>query len=256
MGVTFSHITTSPIFFASAIVGFVSFAFTVATWLRVFWNNINSLFAAESEIHGYLSTLRIELYEEKASLKRLRRHNRGLTHSSTGTRDRAGLRLDDATLRSLIDVLRRLTRRFKNLERPFLMENDAIGKRRPSGYPYGRESANWETEMKDTRSRGRRGSERRNRRDVDDDEDEDQYWVSSDYCDITFAKRSVCLKRRSEAMDLTESLSRVQTRRIARQVGEIAVSLHDYSVMIDDIRQDLEDLTGRLDRIVGLRRIE
>lgn len=256
MGVTFSTpVQTGPVFFAGTIIGFISFAFTVATWLRVFWENINTIFAAETEIHAYLSNLRIELYEERASLRQLRRHNREFGHSSHGkAKGRSVCRLDDVTLRSLTEVVRRLTKRFKKLEQPFLRQNDAAGRRRPreSGYPYARESGSWEDDIKGGRREARRKS-----RHVDEDDDEDDDDISgNDYCDITPAKRFVWLRRRSEAISLTESLSRVQTRRIARQVGEVTVALYQYGAMIEDIRDDLEDVTGRLNRVVGIRRVD
>lgn len=255
MGVTLStHSTLAPISLASTIIGFISFAFTVTTWLRVFWENLHTLFEAESEIHGYLSNLRIEIWEEKASLRQLRRHNKDYGHSGRKGKARVHLRLDDVTIRSMQDIVRHLTRRFKKLEAPFLEENTATGRRRPTSYPYARESGSWEDDHKSgARRRGHRRAPE-GQQDLDEEYDED--WANNEYCNITLAKRFVWLRRRSEAINLTEALSRLQTRRIARQVGELTVTLYEYGDMIEDIRDDMQGLTGRLNRVVGIRRVD
>lgn len=248
MGVTLStNSTLAPISLVSTIIGFISFAFTVSTFLRVFWDNLHTLFQAETEIHDYLSNLRTQLYEERASLRSLRRHNKDWGH--TGHRGKAGargIRLDDRTIKSMQESIRHLLRRFKALEQPFLEGNNAASRRRPSHDPYGRESGRWsDDDLK---------APAQNARQAVDDADED--WPGNPYCDITLVKRFAWLRRRTEAIALLESLSRVQTRRIARQVGEISVALYEYGGVIEHLGQDMEHVTGRLNRVVGIRRVD
>ena len=261
MGVALStHVTSAPVFLASAIIGFISFAFTVSTFLRVFWESLATLFAAETEIHAYLTNLRVELDEEKASLRQLRRHNRDFGHSKHGRqKGRTSCRLDDVTIRSLQDVLRHLSKRFKTLEQPFLWENNASGARRSRStiYPQARESGAWEDDQKVDRRSSRVAPHGRHRATDDDDDDDDREWARGhDYADITLAKRFVWLRRRAEAVSLTESLSRLQTRRIARQIGEVTVALYEYGSMIEDMRHDVDSVSARLNRVVGIRRVD
>lgn len=209
----------------------MSFAFTVATALRVFWENLNTIWDASQEVHEILTSLRIELYEERNSLRQLRRHNKefGHRHNNKG---RVPLKLDDSTIRSMQESIRHLIRRFKTLEKPFLAENTATGRRRRSSYT-------WDDE-KDVRGKD------------DDDDNLDPY----QYCNMTLGKRFVWLRTRSKAVGLMDSLSRVQTRRIARQVGEISVALWEYGGDVDGLRDGLDDIQGRLNRVVGVRRVD
>lgn len=255
MGVAVSsHSALAPISLASTIIGFVSFAFTVTTWLRVFWQNLNTLFEAESEIHAYLSNLRIELWEERSSLRKIRKHNKDFGHSTHGKgKGRTKLRLDDATLKSMQDIMRHLTRTFKRLEQPFLEPNPTPVRRRDPTDPYARESGGWEDDVKTARGARRHY---RARRDEDDDDDDDEGWSGMQYCNITLGKRFVWLRKRSEAISLMENLTRVQTRRIARQVGEISIALYEYGAIIEDVRDDTEAVSSRLNRIVGIRRVD
>lgn len=51
---------------ASNLVGFVSFAFTFFTFLRVFWETILSLLSAPKQMTGYLDNLRMEIHNERS----------------------------------------------------------------------------------------------------------------------------------------------------------------------------------------------
>lgn len=248
MGVVLStHSTLAPVSLASSIIGFVSFAFTVATAVRVFWENLNTIWEAPQEVHEILTNLRIELYEEKRSLRQLRKHNKdfGHRHSDKG---RAPLKLDDLTIRSMQESVRHLIRKFRMLEKPFLAENNATGRRRRSSFSspsYGPYASGYGDE-KNARGRDRD-------RDKDDD---DENIDPNMYCNITLGKRFVWLRHRGTAIGLMESISRVQTRRIARQVGEISVALWEYGGEVDDVREGMEDIQARLNRVVGIRRVD
>ncbi|KAI5254089.1 hypothetical protein E4T42_02627 [Aureobasidium subglaciale] len=214
MGITLStHSTLAPLSLASTIIGFVSFSFTIATLLRVFWGNITTVTHAHDEIHDYLSNLRVQLYEERESLRNLRRHNK-----DWGKRRRSeGLplpRLDDLTIRSMQDTLRHLTRRFKTLERAFLDQESAYGRRRY------------------------RKSLSPNPRDTLDSE------------------KGLCSKEtESDALAIMEAVSRLQTRRTARQVGEIAVALYEYGDTVKDLHDGLHEVEARFCKIAGIRTV-
>lgn len=51
---------------ASNLIGFVSFAFTFFTFLRVFWETILSLYSAPKQMTGYLDNLRVEIHNERS----------------------------------------------------------------------------------------------------------------------------------------------------------------------------------------------
>ena len=57
-------------------------------------------------------------------------------------------------------------------------------------------------------------------------------------------------------MSLLQAMQRVQTRRIARQVGEIAVVMHEYGDVIEEMRHSIAMTESRLNRVVGIRRVD
>lgn len=247
MGVTLStHSSLAPISMASTIIGFISFSFTIATFLRVFWDNITTITNAHDEIHDYMSNLRVQLYEERQSLRNLRRHNK-----EWGQRRRTKgpplPRLDDLTIKSMQSTLRHLTRRFRSLERPFLDKNTADGRRRyrRSFSPDPRDP--WDSE------KGLRSRDREWDRDLDDEED--PRTQGDHYCNITLGKRILWLRRRTDALAIIEAVSRLQTRRTARQIGEISVALHEYGDTIDDLDEGILEIEARLSKVIGIRRV-
>ena len=247
MGVTLStHSALAPISLASTIIGFISFSFTVATFLRVFWDNISTILHAHDEIHDYMSNLRVQLYEERQSLRNIRRHNK-----EWGQRRRHHRlllpRLDDLTIRSMQETLRHLTRRFKALERPFLDRGTIGGRRRyrRSFSPNPRDT--WDSE------KGVRSKEVEFDRELD--EEDDPRTQDDDYCNITLGKRIIWLRRRSEALAIIEAVSRLQTRRTARQVGEIAVALYEYGDTIEDLDEGVQEIQVHLNKLAGIRRV-
>jgi hypothetical protein len=91
MGVTISHTNYAPISLISASIGFVSFTFTLGTFLKVFWSNLGTFVAAPQEINDYLSSLKQGLLEERRHLRRSRRRLKSLTRDgSRGTGARSG----------------------------------------------------------------------------------------------------------------------------------------------------------------------
>ncbi|CAD0101126.1 unnamed protein product [Aureobasidium mustum] len=247
MGITLStHTTLAPLSLASTIIGFVSFSFTLATLLRVFWGNITTILNAHDEIHDLLNSLRVQLYEERESLRNIRRHNK-----EWRKRGRCkGLplpRLDDLAIRSMQDTLHHLTRKFKELERPFLDQHSASGRRRYRKTFSPIPSDTWDSE------KGLRSQELEWDRELDDEDDPRTHGDVS--CNVTLGKRILWVRQRTDVLAIIKAVSRLQTRRTARQVGEIAVALYEYGDTIEDMDEGMQEIEARLNHVVGIRRV-
>ncbi|KAL8704630.1 MAG: hypothetical protein Q9201_002216 [Fulgogasparrea decipioides] len=107
-----------PISYASVIVGFTSFAFTVFTFLRVFWDSMQTMWSAPKEIRYLLDNLRTELDGERAyfknAIKEARSKNRNSTRETTET----------TPLSVLNDSTKSLMRDFRTMEASFLDNED------------------------------------------------------------------------------------------------------------------------------------
>ncbi|TKA56770.1 hypothetical protein B0A55_12379 [Friedmanniomyces simplex] len=274
MGVTISKTALSPLSVLSIIIGFISFAFTVATFLRVLWDNFMTLGEAQHEVHSYLTNLRTELLEEQASLKVMkkncRRHHRIMDRDGRGSRVDSGVELDEVTLKTMSDTVRHLIKRFKGIEKPFLEPGDpGIGgdsqhrKRRRNSRsvsPYEHSAYNSPPEKTYTRGRGNAEDSKGPRlpRYADEPVDEDDaYWpVRTKYADYSFRKRMQWIYRKPEAQQLFELLTRVQTRRIARQVGGLTVLVHEYGGASMEMEEVVRRVDERMSRFVGVRRVD
>ncbi|GAB7344257.1 hypothetical protein MBLNU457_2134t2 [Dothideomycetes sp. NU457] len=269
MGVHLSTTATlAPLSLASITIGIISFAFTVATFLRVFWTSIMTIFSAATEAPDILTTLRQELYEERNSLRALRRHLRA--RGGQHARDVfSGPELDEVVIRTLQKSIKDLCRKFKGIERPFLAEREKERRgqtrrrsrtRRESwgeedGFEY-YTGVGSRTDWDDEKGGGRGVRRREREREQDRDWDEEEDYSRSIYCNMTLGRRIVWLRYRGDAMNLLASLARVQTRRIARQVGEIAVVLHEYGDVFAEMRHNISLTESRMNRVVGIRRVD
>ncbi|KAK1072995.1 hypothetical protein LTR12_005816 [Friedmanniomyces endolithicus] len=273
MGVSISKTALSPLSLLSIIIGFISFAFTVATFLRVLWANFMTLGEAQHEVHSYLTNLRTELLEEQASLKVMkkncRRHHRMLERGRVDS----GVELDEVTLKTMSDSVRQLIKRFKGIERPFLEPGDpGIGgealhhrKRRRNNSrsvsPYEHSAYNSPPEKSHTRARGvgeAKGA--RLPRYADEPpvvDEEEAFWaVRTKYADYSFRKRMLWIVTKPAAQQLFEVLTRVQTRRIARQVAGLSVLVHEYGSTSVETEEMVRRIEERMSRFVGVRRVE
>lgn len=262
MGIVVStHSPTSPFFITSGIVGFVSFAFTLGTFLKVVWTNIETMTEAQHEVHAYLTNLRQELLEEKQSIRIMRKgmRNHRRTCKRDGSEDLLGIELDDATLKTMADSIKRLIRSFRDLERPFLEDgengiDDAVnhrkgGRRRKSSTDLPRYAQGVFTSPPE-KGRARSEYER-------DEDDDDVFWAQrTNYASYTFVRRMQWLRRKPRAQNMLETLSRVQTRRIARQVGGMAICMHEYGQGTLELRETVRRIDDRVNRVVGVRRVE
>ena len=273
MGLVVSTTATSPFFLVSGIIGMVSFAFTLGTFFKVVWTNLATLTEAKHEVHSYLTNLRQELLEERTSLKFLKKACKKRTKSRDSPRygrdvqDYLDLQLDAATIKTMSDAVRHMIKQFQALEKPFLEPGEegiqqathgssSNGNRRSrrrgdSGSPYYTHEA-YRSASYEKRARGHPGHE-----DYDDDDDGDVFWPQRvRYCDFTLHRRFQWLRRKSSAQRLFEQLSRMQTRRTARQVGGIALMMNDFAGTMARMDGSLGEVEDRLQRVVGVRRFD
>ncbi|KAK0278850.1 hypothetical protein LTR35_009115 [Friedmanniomyces endolithicus] len=275
MGVSISKTALSPLSLLSILIGFISFAFTVATFLRVLWANFMTLGEAQHEVHSYLTNLRTELLEEQASLKVMkkncRRHHRMLERGSVRRVD-SGVELDEVTLKTMGDSVRQLIKRFKGIERPFLEPGDpGIGgeaqhqhrrkrRRDNSGSVSPYEHSAYASPPEKAHKRARGDGEARLPRYADEPpvvDEEDPYWaVRTKYADYSFRKRMRWIVTKPAAQQLFEDLTRVQTRRIARQVAGLSVLVHEYGSTSVETGEVVRRIEERMSRFVGVRRVE
>ena len=104
------------IFVVSAVIGFISFAFTFFTFLRVFWESITTMWAAPKEVKGYMDNLRSELYGERDYFKEAVRSSKSKRKGATRNHS------DIGTLKILNDSVKHMMRQFKKMEEPFLRD--------------------------------------------------------------------------------------------------------------------------------------
>lgn len=260
MGITISRTELSPFSTVTGIIGLVSFAFTVGTFLRVVWVNFETMTQAQHEVHSYLTNLRTELLEEKANIKVMRRlckkNNRAIRRGAGGSL--YGLELDDVSLKTMGDTVRTLMRKFKELEDPFLVpgENGIDGgprrssKRSRSTSPYYQHSAYALPEKGRGRSRADSDGGRR------EQDDDDAFWAQrTQYASFNFKRRLAWLTRKADTQQLFETLTRVQVRRTARQVAGMTLLMHEFGASTLQQEDMLRRINDRMGNIVGLRRV-
>lgn len=260
-----SHATLSPISLASTILGFISFALTLATFFRVFWENLQTFFNAERESRNILVTLRIELAEETESLREIRRHQRG-RDGSHGVDVLSGPVLDDLTLRNMMSSAKRLTRRFEDLEKPFLCDSAELDRRRDAARQRARSrrGRGRSRSVRQNPYRGR-GDEPYTNKDYDPEKrdgyvsegyQDEEDMILDTYTTFDFRQRLAWLRTRQDFLVIVTAVTRLQTRRIARQVGEIACTLQSFSSTLDDMRHAVTVTENRMSRVVGVRRVD
>lgn len=271
MGVVVStDAPTSPFFLTSGIIGFLSFAFTFGTFFKVVWTNLETMTEAPHEVHTYLTNLRQELLEEKHSIRIMRKGMR--SHYKACRRedreDLSGIELDEVMLKTMSDSIKRLCRQFAELERPFLEKgeagiSDAINhrkssrRRRNDSSDAPRYSSHGAYASPPEKSRTRSEYDRDDNLAVDKDEQDDAFWAQrTNYASYTLGRRMKWLRRKAQAQQLFETLSRVQIRRIARQVGGMAMCMHEYGQRTVELGETTHNIDERINRVVGVRRVE
>ena len=180
-----------------------------------------------------------------------------------------GMELDEVTMKTMSDSVRHLIKRFRDLEQPFLEPGelgivDAMNHRRRSrrrnssvSPPHYDHAAYSSPPDKTSRSRARSNHDRDKEEKAEDEVDEDAFWAQrTNYASFTLKRRLIWLRKKSEAQMLTDALSRVQIRRIARQVGGLAVLVHEYGCGTMELNDTVRRIDERLSRVVGVRRVD
>jgi hypothetical protein len=269
MGVVVSSQSpTSPFFLTTGIIGIISFGFTLGTFLRVVWVNLETLCEAEHQVHFYLTNLRTELLEERANLKSMRkgmrRHKRLLTKEEGGSY--VGMELDDVSLKTMSDLVRHFIKQFKRIEQPFLAEGeggieDSINHRKrarrrnssvsPPHYDHAAYSS-----PPEKNSRGRSNHDKDYHPD-DNDNDDDAFWAQRiQYANFTLRRRFIWLRKKADAEQIVAAMARLQTRRIARQVGGMAILMHEYGCGTIELNETVRRIDERVSRVMGVRRVD
>ena len=204
--------------YASSIVGFTSFAFTFFTFVRVFWEAILTLWSASKDMPNILDNLRTELHGERAYFKYLlRRQSSRQRKSSSGGGHNGGPwgppgsgvpHADLGPLRLLNDTVKDILHEFRRLEAPFLNS--------PSS---------WDKEKDVERS-----SES----------------MRGDYAPMTLNRRWIWMRRKEDFINMSQVVTRIQTRRIATDVSNGLWKIHAVERQMRDIDDRLWDLEENL----------
>lgn len=95
----------------------------------------------------------------------------------------------------------------------------------------------------------------------DDDSPSAQHMHSTnrlghEYKACSFTERWLWVRRKASVVNLSVVLGRVETRRMAHEVGELMGMVTDIGRDVEGLRDSLEGVEGRLSRVVGVRRVD
>jgi hypothetical protein len=295
MGITISHTNYAPISLVSTLIGFVSFAFTLGTFFKVFWSNMGTFIAAPQEINDYLSNLKQGLLEERRHLRRAKRrlkstkrdqshgpsvrspseddYEKGYSSHGGKRRSREGRRsrgrggkrgqmhfdrsiqsMQSAGEQEALSVLRVTVRdmikSFRELEHPFLKpeyqkQDSSQWSTSPSPYypekhPFPQYGNDYPHSDEDSPAAQHMQSTNR---------------LGHEYKNCGFKERCLWVRRKAAVVNLNAVLSRVEVRRTAHEVGEVLSMVGNIGRDLDDLRRSLDGVEGRLNRVVGVRRV-
>jgi hypothetical protein len=277
----------------STIIGFVSFTFTLATLLKVSWSNLMTFQAAPEEIKDTLSSLKQGLLEERRHLRKVRRrlknvrrdrsHGPGARSDSEeyyggygggkhvnggrkkSRRGRGGSRREtmhfdrdiqrmrssgeEEALSVMRVTIRDLIQTFRDLEHPFLKPEYQS-----------QDPARWSIQSS-THPSEKSPYAAQYHPYSDDDSPSASHLHSSnrlgfEYANCDLQRRWLWVRRKADVISLSTDLSRVEGRRTAHEVGEILNMISDIGRDIEDLRGVVEGVEGRLNKVVGVRRVD
>jgi hypothetical protein len=292
MGITISHTNFAPISLISTTIGFVSFAFTLGTFIKVFWSNLGTFAAAPHEINDYLSSLKQGLLEERRHLRRSRRRLRsihrdrshgpgarggsddeyargfssngekhkgrgGFGRAKSGKTGQMHFDRDIQSMRSLgaNEALRVMRVTVKDLIKSFRELEQPFLK--PEFQQ--QDSAHWSTRHPSPSSYyPERPAQNIN---SDDDSPHASHMQSTnrmgnEYRSCGFKERWLWVRKKAAVLNLSTVLSRVEVRRTAHEVGEVLNMVCNIGRDLEDMQQGIHTLEGRLGRVVGIRRVD
>lgn len=201
----------------------------------------------------------------RKGIRKQQRWLRKESRSDVGHRE-----LTEISMKTMSDDVRHLIRQFRQLEKPFLEdENDGIAaapshrtrarRRRSSTSPpgYGHPSYSSPPEKTHERVRSRARSNHDRDRHPDDEGDDEAYWAQRTvYADFTISRRLIWLRKKDRVQRLYETLSRVQIRRIALQVNGLMLILHENECNVCELGDTVRRIDERTGRIMGVRRVD
>jgi hypothetical protein len=234
MGAVISYETTvAPVSYASIIVGFVSFGFTLATAIRVFWSELQTFTEADSEIEDWLSTLKQGLYEEKRQLGRARElflQNQRITRKdnkiTSFPRTHKGVSNSQPALRSMHREIKHYIEQFRVIERPFLKTDEEYQRHKKA-----KAAKKMRRKEKEAKERQRATELNRKNDEIkvdyymtdDSSDDEDVNYEINPYRKSGFHQRLTWLRRKRTVISMSELLARTASRRMSLQVASMAM---------------------------------
>jgi hypothetical protein len=156
---------------------------------------------------------------------------------------------EDEALRVMRTTVKDLIKSFRDLERPFLKpefvaQDAAHWSMNASGYPP--EKAAYAAQYyphSDDDSPSARHMQATNR-------------LGHEYRNCGIKQRWLWVRLKAAVVNLNVILGRVETRRTAHEVGEVLSVVCNIGRDVEDLRASLEGVEGRLNRVVGVRRVE
>ncbi|MCJ1319342.1 hypothetical protein MMC15_004678 [Xylographa vitiligo] len=164
-----------------------------------------TIFSAPTEAQDYFGNLRQELWELREDLRKASRRNRprrGSDHKGSGSS------LESGSLRVLQDTVKRIQRRFRQLERPFLLDPE--------------------------------------RDDPDIDSAWAHYNLRTNYCNMNLSHRIRWLRSKSQIVNMAQEVSRIMIRRINAEVNNILLSMQDMERSRQQTLDQIWDMQDRL----------
>ncbi|KAF2119300.1 hypothetical protein BDV96DRAFT_642335 [Lophiotrema nucula] len=148
---------------------------------------------------------------------------------------------EGASLRAMRVAVRDMIRKFRKIEYPFLKEEYQ-----------NQTSSSWSTTDPMTG---------KNYYTEDEDYDAAPHLartnrLGTEYKQCGFRERWLWLKRKEAVISLSEGLSRIEVRRTSHEVGEVLMMLTDIGRDLEDMTDSVASLEGRMNRVVGVRRVD
>ena len=155
---------------------------------------------------------------------------------------------EEESLRVMRTTIKDLIKSFRDLERPFLKPEFRQ-----------QDSAHWSTAYPPEKSPY--PSQFQNYPLSEDESPAAQHMHSTnrlghEYITSGFKERWLWVRRKATVTSLNQVLSRIEVRRMAHEVGEVLSVSCDIGRDMEDMRITLEEVEGRLNRVVGIRRVD
>jgi hypothetical protein len=152
------------------------------------------------------------------------------------------------SVRVMRTTMRDMIRSFRRIECPFLKPEYQSG-----------DSAHWST---NTPSEKATSYAHPYSYGANDEDEEDAQGLGcsnrfgNEYKNCGLKERWMWLRREQDVVGLSESLSRVEIRRTAYEVRHVMTMVCDIGRDVEDVRDAVGWMEGRMNRVVGIRRVD